>query len=94
MPKKMSLSITIYGRVQGVFFRDFVQHHATILQLTGYVQNLSNGNTVEILAEGPIEKLNELIGHVKVGPSAAKVEDVMITWSDHTGQYTIFEVKY
>lgn len=41
----------IFGRVQGVFFRDFVQRKAKELNLSGWVENEPDG-TVQIVAEG------------------------------------------
>ncbi|MFW6151182.1 MAG: acylphosphatase, partial [Chloroflexota bacterium] len=47
------MSATVHGRVQGVFFRDFVRTTATKLGLSGYVRNLPTGD-VEVRAEGPV----------------------------------------
>ncbi|GAF85432.1 unnamed protein product, partial [marine sediment metagenome] len=51
MADSASLQATVYGRVQGVFFRAFVSRCARELGLTGYVGNLPDG-AVEIMAEG------------------------------------------
>jgi len=88
-----TLQAVVYGRVQGVFFRAFVSQQATGLGLKGYVRNLPGGS-VEILAEGERNKLEELIGHLKVGPSHARVEKVATTWSEYSGDYTVFEIRY
>jgi len=40
MTDKALLQVAVYGRVQGVFFRDFVKRHARELGLAGYVRNL------------------------------------------------------
>lgn len=42
--------LTIKGRVQGVFYRSFVNQLAKRLKLCGYVKNLLNGN-VEVGVE-------------------------------------------
>ena len=52
------------GAVQGVGFRFTTQRKAKELHLTGWVRNLSDGR-VEILAEGPREKIQDLADHLQ-----------------------------
>jgi acylphosphatase len=94
MPEKASLSITVYGLVQGVFFRDFVWQHAIALDLRGYVRNLPQGRSVEIRAEGRREQLEKLLEYVKVGPRRAKIEEIKANWSEYTGILPEFEIRY
>ncbi len=68
------LAVVAYGHVQGVFFRYFVQSIARKLGVKGYVRNLARGDAVEVQAEGGRKQLEELLEHVKVGPSGARVE--------------------
>ncbi len=89
-----SVKAIIYGHVQGVFFRDFTSRHATGLGLTGYVRNLSNGEAVEVHAEGERNKLERLIDYLKVGPPGAKVGKVETDWSEYSGSYLDFSVRY
>ena len=56
-----SVQATVYGIVQGVFFRAFVQRQATRLGLSGYVRNLPAGDAVEVHAEGEKKQLNSAI---------------------------------
>jgi len=88
-----SVQVTVHGYVQGVFFRDFTSTRARELGLTGYVHNLPRG-TVEVQAEGEKKKLQELIGYLKVGPPGAKVEKVEANWSQYTGSYSRFSIRY
>ena len=88
-----SVHVVVYGYVQGVFFRDFVSRQATELGLTGYVRNLPGG-AVEVHAEGERKQLKELIDHLKVGPTAARVEKVVTNWSEYTGNYSYFSIRY
>ncbi len=87
-----SVQAIVYGRVQGVFFRDFAARRATELSLTGYVRNLPDGS-VEVLTEGERTQLEKLISYLKGGPSAARVEKVVTSWSEHTGSYSSFRVS-
>lgn len=89
-----SVRVIVYGYVQGVFFRAFASRRAIELGLTGYVRNLPGGDEVEVLAEGERKQLEELIGYLKVGPPAAKVEKVVTSWSEYTGGYTRFSIRY
>ena len=85
---------TVYGRVQGVFFRSFVSRQATQLGLTGYVRNLPDGRAVEVHAEGERKQLEELISYLKIGPPGAKVQKVETSWSEYTGSYSRFSIRY
>ena len=88
-----TLQAVVYGRVQGVFFRAFVSQQATRLGLKGYVRNVPGGS-VEVLAEGEKDKLEELIGYLKTGPPHAHVLKVVTDWMKFTGSYTVFEIRY
>jgi len=43
MENPVCVRAIVYGRVQGVFFRTFVEEHAQRLGLVGYVRNLPSG---------------------------------------------------
>jgi acylphosphatase len=89
-----SVQATVYGYVQGVFFRAFVSRRASELGLSGYVRNLHDREAVEVMAEGERKQLEELISHLKVGPPAASVERVVTNWSEYSGSYSGFSIRY
>jgi acylphosphatase len=89
-----ALEAKVYGRVQGVFFRAFAREQATKLGLAGYVRNLPMEEAVEVWAEGDRAKLEELIGYLKVGPPIARVTRVVTNWSQYTGDYSSFNIRY
>jgi len=89
-----SVQAIVYGCVQGVFFRDFVSRRANELGLTGYVRNLHGVEAVEVQAEGERKRLEELISHLKLGPPTARVEKVVSNWSEYTGTYSHFSIRY
>ena len=89
-----SVQAVVYGYVQGVFFRAFVSRRATELGLTGCVRNLSDREAVEVHAEGERNKLEQLVGYLRVGPPAAKVDRVVTNWSEYTGSYPNFSIRY
>jgi len=88
----VSVRATVYGRVQGVFFRAFVEEHAQRLGLRGYVRNLPSGD-VEVVVEGEREQVQKLVGCLKMGPPAARVNRVVTRWSEYTGNYSSFKVR-
>jgi len=94
MIDKESLHAIIDGRVQGVYFRAFVQQHARALGLTGYVRNLPEGQSVEVYAEGERERLEDLVKLLSIGPMGARVDNIDTQWTASTGDFPSFEVRY
>ena len=88
------LSATVYGRVQGVYFRYFVRNAARNLSLKGYVRNLTSGDAVEVQAEGEKPQLDRLLEQLKTGPPGAQVKRVEVDWSDYSGQSDGFRIRY
>jgi acylphosphatase len=86
-----AVSITISGKVQGVFFRKHVQKLACTLNITGFVRNNINGS-VYIEALGEEEQLKKLIEWCAAGPAAAKVEHAEVR-DIEPGQYAGFEIR-
>ncbi|MGB2814571.1 MAG: acylphosphatase [Dehalococcoidales bacterium] len=93
MENPVSVRAIVYGRVQGVFFRAFVEEHAQRLGLVGYVRNLPS-DAVEVVAEGEREQVNKLVERLKTGPPPAIVDRVEISWSEYTGDHSGFRVRY
>jgi acylphosphatase len=85
------LHATISGRVQGVSFRYFVLEQALNLDLHGWVRNHWAG-TVEVTAEGSLQKLEQLLAALREGPPMASVDDVCSEWLPATGEFTSFDV--
>jgi len=65
----------VTGRVQGVGYRNFVEHLAGKIGVDGYVRNRRNGS-VEVLAMGSPEKLLTLRKELEKGPMMARVSGV------------------
>lgn len=85
--------LVIKGRVQGVFFRDSTRNEATRLGVFGWVRNLPDGN-VEVLAEGPEEKVQKLVEWCHQGPPAAQVTRVHKTQEEWQGEFDSFRVTF
>lgn len=90
---KKKVRALIYGLVQGVGLRYSVQRKASQLGLTGFVKNLPDGS-VELVAEGEEDLINELIEYVKTGIRWARVEKVELEWSEWEGKYRRFEIAF
>jgi acylphosphatase len=88
------LSATVYGRVQGVYFRYFVRNVARELSLKGYVRNLASGDAIEVQAEGEKPQLDKLLEQLKMGPPGAWVKRVEVDWLSYSGQFDNFRIRY
>jgi len=78
------------GRVQGVGYRAFCAHEASMLGLTGYAKNRPDGR-VEVLAEGDEGSLRQFVERMREGPALSRVSGVTFRWEDPTGEYQGFE---
>jgi len=87
------LHAVVHGRVQGVNFRYYTIRIAQRLGLTGWVANRWNG-TVETVAEGSREALNELQAFLHRGSPSAWVQRVDVEWETPTGEFKTFWVRY
>jgi acylphosphatase len=85
--------LIIEGRVQGVFFRDSTRREAIELGLCGWVKNRFDGS-VEVVAEGPKEKIETLIAWCHHGPPIARVTKVHEIREDYTGEFDSFRVTF
>ena len=100
MAEKAALHAVVHGLVQGVNFRYFVLRKAESLGLTGYARNLRDAGAdwenerVEVVVEGDKEKLEQLLEQLKIGPRASRVKKVDISWSEYSGSYNRFGIKY
>ena len=83
----------VIGKVQGVFYRDFVMKHARHLALTGYVRNTPDF-TLEIIAQGFHDDLEKFLEHVRRGPFLARVSRCDAEWRDPAKPYASFEVVF
>jgi acylphosphatase len=92
-PQIPLLRALVRGQVQGVGFRAFVRDEARNLGLTGFVRNLSDGRSVEVVAEGPQTALDELLRMLRHGSLMSHVERVDTSWGEAMGGYEGFTVR-
>jgi acylphosphatase len=72
-----TVSITVTGRVQGVFYRQSAKEKAAGLGIKGEVRNMPD-ETVQITATGTKEQIEQLIEWCRQGPSKAEVQNVIV----------------
>ena len=89
--EKVRTHIFISGRVQGVFFRQFIQEKTQELGLFGWVKNLDD-DKVEAVIEGDKEKIEKILIYLKKGPLLAKVENIEISYEQYQGEFKEFSI--
>lgn len=85
--------VSIRGVVQGVGFRYFVYRRANDMGLTGWARNRPDGS-VEVYIEGDHSVINAMIDELRIGPPAASVTDVAVSWREPTGGYQSFDISH
>jgi len=83
----------VSGRVQGVGYRYFAIRAARRIGVSGTVRNLPDG-TVEAIAEGSENALNEFRAELERGPSYAHVRRVEETAIPTTGRFSGFDAVF
>ena len=85
------IKIQVFGRVQGVGFRNFVKTSADELDLKGYAENNEDGSVV-VVAQGERDKLLELLNEEQKGSFFSKVEGISYFWKKKNVDYENFTV--
>ena len=95
------LTAVVRGRVQMVGYRMFVEMSVARLNragdagsISGAVRNLPDGASVEVVAEGPRDSLESLLGELRIGPAHAIVREVDAAWGAGTGEFNGFATIY
>jgi len=89
-----SLHATIFGHVQGVYFRAFVEEHAHALKVTGWVRNIRGQPAVEVEAEGDRSALERLLAQLHQGPPGSRVDRIEVNWDEHAGRFSDFRITF
>lgn len=80
------------GRVQGVGFRNYVEHMAEKIGVDGFVRNLRDGR-VEVLAFGTRTQLKKMQAALEMGPMlshvAAVTEEPAVVDPRYVGNFVI-----
>lgn len=90
---KGRVRMRVVGLVQGVYFRANTRQQARQVGLTGWVRNCPD-SSVEVVAEGDREALENLVAWCHQGPLGAVVERVEVSWEPYQGEFTGFFIAY
>jgi acylphosphatase len=69
--------VLVYGRVQGVFFRNSVRERARAHDVRGWVRNRPDGS-VEAVLEGDLDRVELVRRFCEAGPRRAQVQRVEV----------------
>ena len=83
--------LLVSGKVQGVWFRDYVKRSAVGLDLKGWVKNNADG-TVSVKVEGEKKIVEDLIELIKIGSRMSRVDNVSVEWSKADNKYQDFKI--
>lgn len=83
----------VYGRVQGVAFREYTRREAERLGLAGWVENLPDG-TVEVIFEGAQAQTETLLAWLATGSPRSHVTRVEYCEKAPLDEATSFLIKY
>lgn len=71
------MRVIVEGRVQGVFYRDGCCREARRLGVGGWVRNRAD-RSVEVVAEGPRDRVDQLVDWCRHGPPSAIVSEISV----------------
>ena len=86
------VEVLVSGRVQGVGFRYWVCRQAEPLGLAGSATNLADGR-VEVVAEGPRDRVAELVTALRGDATPGYVSAVEARWVDPAGEPVGFRIR-
>ncbi len=72
-----AVRVRIFGQVQGVGYRQWVEVTARANGLTGWVRNRADGS-VEAIFQGTLEQVQQIVADCRRGPISARVSHVEI----------------
>jgi len=82
--------VLVSGRVQGVGYRAWTQHEASLRDLAGWVRNCDDGR-VEAILHGHPDAVSAMLDAMRQGPAMSQVDDI-ITRESEAPQIRHFEV--
>ena len=68
--------VLVSGRVQGVGYRAWTQHEASLRNLVGWVRNCDDGR-VEAILHGAPDAVEAMLDAMRQGPAMARVDEII-----------------
>lgn len=87
------VSIHVFGKVQGVWFRKHVLSAAQRLEISGFVKNLPDGS-VYAEAQGEQHDIDELRKACELGSPQSKVQKVEVSSHEPINGHAEFKIVY
>ena len=81
----------VFGKVQKVGYRDFVEKIARERGLTGWIKNREDG-AVEIVLQGIPDELKSATEDLQTGSVLSRVESIAVDWRTPAEQFDEFKV--
>ncbi len=89
---KKRVNVMIFGKVQGVFFRDNIMKLANTFSIKGWVKNINS--EVEAVFEGDQEKIERMLEFCRKGPEEAFITNLDVKEENYTGEFKDFKIIY
>ncbi len=91
LTKPVELYFYASGGVQNVGFRMYAKAEAEKLGLSGYAKNITQNN-IEIVAQGPLEKLYEFLASVHKGPAQSHIDTSIDYFHKPDKEFRTFDI--
>ncbi len=88
------VKVIAHGTVQGVYFRDYAKAEALKLGISGWVQNLKDGSSVETVIEGEGTLVLQMVRWLKKGSPGSVITSVDITQERPAGETAAFNIRF
>ena len=87
------IECVVYGRVQGVGYRDYVAIAAKECAVNGWARNESDG-TVRVCGQGTPDNIKLFVEYLHEGSVMAVVERVSVEWRSPEFVYEDFSISW
>ena len=88
-----TIEMFVFGRVQGVWFRESTRRKASECGVCGFVQNMPDGSVKIVAQHANQEKIDLLLNWAKLGPEMAQVDRFTRREISSQVRYSKFDVK-
>lgn len=92
MPQKIATRLFVYGLVQGVNYRRWLQGEALARDISGWVRNREDGS-VEALLYGLPHDVDDLVRASRHGPMSARVDRIHSEPAEYDGLVEDFRIE-